>query len=159
MLCSSVLLLSSVSLFVLITGPLCQVDCLSPFHLLLFLRFCFVPSIGTYPPVSSLCFVLCVCFCALGQSAVVPSLAKVALEAQSRLPARASAQGVSHTWALCRLLLWWLPWHIGPAWLRGPAGCCQVLLGGATAPPALRPDRGAEVGRALSWACPLVQAA
>ena len=50
-----------------------QVDCLSPFCLVLFLRFC-LASIGTYSFVSLFCLIFCVCFYVLGKSATSPSL-------------------------------------------------------------------------------------
>ena len=54
-------------------------DCLSPFCLALFLRFCFILSFGTYSFISSFFLTLCVCFYVLGRSAISPCLERVAL--------------------------------------------------------------------------------
>lgn len=41
---------------------LCQINCLSPFHLFLLLGFCVVPSFGTHSSISSFYLIPCACF-------------------------------------------------------------------------------------------------
>ena len=57
-LCSWILLPSSLSIFMILSWTLYQLDCLSPFHLV-FLGFCLVPLLGRYSSVSSFCLILC----------------------------------------------------------------------------------------------------
>ena len=54
------------------------IDCLSTFHLVLFLEFCFVLSFGPYFFVSSIWQPPCVCFCVLDRAALAPCLSSVA---------------------------------------------------------------------------------
>ena len=134
------ILLSTVSIFLTISlNSLCG-KWLSPFHLVLFLRFYLVLSFGRYSFVSSFCLTLCVCFYVLGISAVSPSIERVALcrrllwGSVAHSPGHESgAPGVSPAWIVCSCLLWlgciyvgtlvgWVgPWPAG-LWLG--YNCC-----------------------------------
>ena len=56
-----------------------RVECLSPLHLILFLRFCLVLLFGTYSSVSSFCLILCFYFHAFGRLVTFPNLREVIL--------------------------------------------------------------------------------
>lgn len=113
-----------------------QTDCLSLFHLVLFLRFCLILSIGTYPSDSPFCLTLCVSFYVLHRSATSPSLEGLAfcrkypIIPRSVTPPSTHTQslepgvsGLSHVWAVCALLL------------RLRCNCCRCT-GGWDCPPA-----------------------
>ena len=74
----SSILLHLVSMFMTITLKYFLEDCLSPFHLVPFLRFCLILSIGTYFS-SSFCLILCVSFYLLDKYATSLHLDVVAL--------------------------------------------------------------------------------
>lgn len=60
LLCSSIILPSSVSIFIIITLNSLWVTCLSPFHLTLLLKLCLFPLFETYSSIFSFCLILCV---------------------------------------------------------------------------------------------------
>ena len=77
LLCSSFFCIF-LNIFVIITlNPF--LNCLFIHRLVLFLRFCLVPSFGTYSSVSSICLILCAYFCVLGMLVTFPDLVDVAL--------------------------------------------------------------------------------
>lgn len=92
-----------------------RIDCLSPFHLILFLMFYFVLWFGIYSSVSSFCLILCVCYCILGRSAMLclPVLKRClkwvmfygTKQSNPRWLLEPAAPGLFPVWAACTLLL------------------------------------------------------
>ena len=127
------------------------VDCLSTFHLVLFLKLCLVLSIGTYSFASLLCLILCVCSYVLGKSATSPRTEGVALFRRYPVGLKSTILHghqsqelkVYPLCGLCALLPWCahgcccgaLVGRAGPGMAAGLChGNCMVLVGG--------PDRG-----------------
>lgn len=135
-----------------ITG-LYQVDCLSPFSLVLFLRFCLILLIGTYSSASPFCPILAFCFHVLGQSVPSPSLEGMALfrdvlwgsEVQSYLATR----------AMCSRAVPYMNFMHPPIG-AGPWLLLQCTGGWDWPPLAVRMASDAGVSGVLSRACPLV---
>ena len=114
-LCSSVLLLSSLSIFITVTLNSLSSRFLISISLRCFLKLSPVPLFGTYSFVSSFCITLCICFYVPGRSALPLPFVKKWLcedgflwgsEEQSSRSPESDASGVSPVWVSCTLLLW-----------------------------------------------------
>ena len=65
LLCSSIILPSSVSIFIIITLNSLWVTCLSPFHLNLLVKLCLFSLFEAYSSIFSFCLILCVYYITL----------------------------------------------------------------------------------------------
>lgn len=133
-LCSSIPLLSLVSMFMTITLTFYQAEYVFPFHFVPFLRICLVLLFEIYFYVSSFCLTLYVYVYVLGKSATSSSLEGVAFcmrcpagpETQSCLAPRARCSRIlPYVGCMCPLVVLgpWLKYKDGWGW-------CPVLFQG-----------------------------
>ena len=131
-----------------------QGDCLSPFCLVLFLRFYLVLSIGTYSSVSSFYLVPCAYFYVLGKSAISPSLEGVTLFRRCPVGLRSAIPPIHQSQELkgCSLCGLYAPSYCGGTTAAAVCWWAGLLPHSPSCEAQLR----CRDGQGSQWPCPLV---